>query len=79
MNKENYHKIKRQIKCLCKSNFLNLCNEVGLNDYEKDLLLSYYNGKTQVQTCIDMNISLNTYTNHLRIIINKIYDYKNTK
>ena len=78
LDKNTYHKMKMYIKHLCKINVLELCENLQLDDYEKSLLLMFYEGKKQVEICMKLNISTHTYTNHLKSIMYKIYNYKNT-
>lgn len=79
VDKSTYNKLKKKIKYLCRRNVILLCDDMGLNDYERSLLLTFYDGKTRIQVCMEMCISLNKYTNDMKILFTKINDYyKNT-
>ena len=78
INKNVYLETKRWIKTLCKTNLKNLCKDMELSKYETDLTMGYYDGKTLVEQCMDLNISSWKYTNDLKAICTKIHDYKST-
>lgn len=78
LDKKTYLDLKKEVKCLCRKNVVLLCDEVELNDEERDLLMYFYEGKTRVQTCMDLCISPTYYNNHMKILFAKINDYKNT-
>lgn len=78
INKERYHFMKRQIKCLCRKNVQKLCKDMELTDYETKLLLNYYDKMSKVETCMSLGISGTTYSNDMKILFSKIYNYKNT-
>lgn len=78
INKQEYLDTKREIKCLCRPNILKIANNMELSEYEKELLINMYDGKTKVQTCMEKNISASKYNDDMKILINKIYNYKNT-
>lgn len=78
LDKKMYLDMKKYLKCLCKTNVLKLCKDMGLTDYEKDLLLSVYDNELRIQTCMRLSISERKYTKDLRIVMNKLYNYKNT-
>ena len=79
INKKLYLQLKRDIKCLCRPNLLKLVDEVGLNDFERSLLIELYEDKTSIDVCIRYNLNKNTYTDCMKKILSKIYDYKNTQ
>ena len=78
IDKETYLNLKKEIKCLSYNNVLNLCKDMNLDTEEKQLLLDFYNKKTMVQVCMEHGMSYNTYTNHMKVLFSKIYNYKNT-
>ena len=78
LDKKGYLNLKKEIKFMCRTNVLKLCDDIQLNDEERKLLLYFYDGKSRIQTCMEMCISITYYTEHLKIIFNKINDYKNT-
>lgn len=78
LEKSTYHSTKRQVKCLCRKHLLSLCDDMELNDYERNLLIDFYDDKSRIQTCFDLCISEATYTKDMKILFTKICDYKNT-
>ena len=78
IDKNTYLSLKREIKCLCRKNVVKICDEVELNDKERELLLSFYDDDSRTSTCMKLSISELYYKQHLKMIMNKIYDYKNT-
>lgn len=78
IDKSTYHVLKRQIRCFCRSNVEELCKNMELTEYEINLLMNYYDKISRVQTCMDMGISTTTYSNDMKILFSKIYNYKNT-
>lgn len=78
IDKSAYLQLKREIKCLCRANINKLCDDMDLNTEERDLLISFYEGKTRTRVCYDMSISTTYYRDHMRLLFSKIYDYKNT-
>lgn len=78
IDKQTYLSLKREIKCLCRVNVLKLCDDMQLNTEERELLLSFYDGKTRTRVCYDMSISEVYYKTHMKMLFSKIYNYKNT-
>lgn len=78
IDKNTYLNLKKEIRCLSYNNVLELCDNMQLDKYEKQLLIDFYKKKKAIQTCMENGISINTYTNHMKIIFTKIYNYKNT-
>lgn len=78
IDKTTYLNLKKEIKRLCRKNVVKLCDEVELNDNERELLMSFYDDDSRTSTCIKLSISDKYYKTHLKMIFNKIYDYKNT-
>lgn len=78
LDKKTYLNLKKTIKCMCRKNVLKLCDDMELNKEERDLLMYFYDGKTRIQTCIELSISETYYKNHMKILFTKINDYKNT-
>lgn len=52
-----------------------LIEKMELSDEESKLFLSWYDGDTVVKTCMENYISEDTYTNHLKKIFSKVYNY----
>lgn len=78
INKEDYIRLKRDIRCMCYTNIVKLCDNMNLNNEERTLLLKYYNGDTRTKICYDMNISAKYYTTHIKVLFSKINDYLKT-
>lgn len=78
LDKREYLNLKKEIKCLCCKNILKLCEDMELNEEEKEMLMYFYDGKSRARTCIDLCISSTYYSEHMKILFNKINDYKNT-
>lgn len=78
IDKSTYHVLKRQIRCFCRSNVEKLCENMELTEYETNLLMNYYDKISRVQTCMDLGISTTTYSNDMKNLFSKIYNYKNT-
>lgn len=78
IDKSTYHVLKRQIRCFCRNNVEELCKNMELTEYEINLIMKYYDKVSRVQTCMDLGISTTTYSNDMKILFSKIYNYKNT-
>ena len=78
IDKETYLNLKIEIRCISYNNVLELCESMKLDKEERQLLLDFYNKKTMVQVCMEHGMSYNTYTNHMKVLFSKIYNYKNT-
>ena len=79
IDKKLYIQLKKEVRCLCRKNLLKMCEDMELNNFEKDLLLDFYDNKTVVEICMKHNINKNSYIRYIKNIFNKIYDYKNTQ
>lgn len=75
INKNNYHKLKKYLKYKSKPEINELLDYVCLNDDEKDLFLSWYNGDTRVKMSLEHYICDDTCTNYLKKIFSKINNY----
>lgn len=78
LDKKTYLSMKRYIKCMCRSHVKTLCENMELDDFEKSLVMRFYDGEKVEKTCIDLGISQPTYTVCLKTVMSKINDYKNT-
>lgn len=78
IDKNTYLNLKREIRYLSYNNLIELCDSMKLDKEERQLLLDFYKKKKAIHTCMEINISPNTYTNHMKILFTKIYNYKNT-
>lgn len=78
ISKEDYIRLKRDIRCMCYSSIEELCNNAKLNEEEKELLLHFYNKDTRTEVCLKMCISVKYYTSHMKMLFSKIKDYLKT-
>ena len=78
IDKNTYLSLKREIKHLCRKNIIELCDNMELNQEERQLLINFYDNKSRIQTCMEMGMSQDTYTTHMKLLFTKIYNYKNT-
>lgn len=77
ITKDEYHKLKAEIKLLSKPEIKKLCEDMELTDYEKSLLMSSYNGESVVKICMEHYISNYTYNIDIKTIYTKIKNYLN--
>lgn len=75
INKSDYHKLKKYLRLMSKPQVRDLIEKMELSDEESKLFLSWYDGDTVVKTCMENYISEDTYTNHLKKIFSKVYNY----
>lgn len=79
LDTKSYLGMKRQMKCICLKEAENLAKEMKLNEYDKHLLLDLVNNTMSVETCMTLGISNKKYARDLKLLLTKIYNYKNTK
>lgn len=77
INKSDYHKLKKYLRLMSKPQVRDLIEKMELSDEESKLFLSWYDGDTVVKTCMENYISEDTYTNYLKKIFSKVYNYFN--
>lgn len=75
IKRKDYFEIKHNIKTMCRDNVLDLCNKVGLNEYETKLVLHINQDSTRVHTSLDMSVCQSKVSKDLRKIMTKINDY----
>ena len=78
IDKETYLNLKKEIKSICRQNVIKLCDDMELTKEERTLLMRFYDDDSRLSTCMKLSISEFYYTRHLKMIFNKINDYKNT-
>mgnify|MGYP001622898724 FL=1 len=78
IDKSTYIQMKRDIKCVCRKDLLDLCDKMELTQLERNMLFRFYDGDMVQSICMDMCISPTTYTKYMKRILSKIYYYKNT-
>lgn len=75
MDRNDYFKLKKYIKTLCTDSVIDLATNVGLNPYEKSLLLHINKNDTRVHTSLDLGVCESKLTKDTRKIFLKINDY----
>lgn len=75
LTKQDFIKIKHQIKSMCLPNLLKLCNEVGLNEYETNLLICINQDMSRVAISFKLGCSEWKISTDMRKIFTKIMDY----
>lgn len=78
IERNEYFNLKKEIRILSYNNILKLCEEMGLDEEERILLINFYRNKSRVQTCMEIGMSFDTYTKHMKLLFSKINNYKNT-
>lgn len=79
IDKKTYLEMKRYIKCISRKNIVDICDEIELTQFERNLLLRFYDGDMVQAISMDLCISPSTFTKYLKKILSKIYHYKNTQ
>jgi len=79
MNKKRVNRLKKYLKTLPKTQIMQLCDDMMLSDYEKNLIIATYNGEKRDKICMDNYISSVTYTAHYHTILYKILNYYKEK
>lgn len=75
IKRKDYFDIKHNIKSMCRDNVVDLCNNVGLNEYETKLLLHINRDSTRVYTSMDMGVCQSKVSKDLRKVMTKVDDY----
>ena len=75
MDRNDYFKLKKYIKTLCTDSVIDLATNVGLNTYEKSLLLHINKNDTRIHISLDLGICESKVTKDSRKIFIKILDY----
>lgn len=75
MNRIDYFKLKKYIKTLCTDSVIDLATNVGLNTYEKSLLLHINKNNTRIHISLDLGICESKVTKDSKKIFIKILDY----
>ncbi len=78
IDRQTYFNLKREIKLFSYNNIVRLCDEMNLEQNERDLLLDFYKDKTQTQVCMERGMCPTTYSKRMKMLFTKIYNYKNT-
>ena len=75
MDRNDYFKLKKYIKTLCTDSVIDLATNVGLNTYEKSLLLHINKNDTRIHTSLDLGVCESKVTKDSKKIFIKILDY----
>lgn len=75
IKRKDYFDIKHSIKSMCKDNALELCEKVGLTEYETKLIMHINRDSTRVCMAMDMGTCTSKISKDLRKIITKIDDH----
>ena len=75
INKTDYLKIRKYIQSICLDNLRELCEKVGLNEYESNLLIYTNKNETRVYTAMKLGVCESTVSKTKNKIFRKIKDY----
>lgn len=75
LTKQEFLQIKRKIKSICLPSLLKLCNNVGLNEYEINLLKCINQDMSRVAISFKLGCSEWKISTDMRKIFTKIMDY----
>lgn len=75
MKKIDFCNMKRHIKAMCRDNVLDLCDKVGLNEYETNLILNINKNNTRIYTAMQLGVCESKVSKDNRKVITKIYDH----
>lgn len=75
IKRKDYFDIKHSIKSMCKDNALELCEKVGLTEYETKLIIHINRDSTRVSMAMDMGTCTSKISKDLRKIMTKIDDH----
>lgn len=75
IKRKDYFNIKHNIKAMCKENVLELCEAVGLNEYETKLILHVSKDYTRVAMALNLGVCESKISKDLRKILTKINDH----
>lgn len=74
--KQEFIKMKKEIKEMCLPNVIDLCEKVGLTEYEKSILICVNQNMSRVATAFKLSSSEWLISTTLRTILTKIKDYR---
>ena len=75
MTKKEYHIVKHYIKSLCVDSIYELSSNVGLTEYETNLLVYINKNESRVGIALRIGASESKVSKDLRKIFTKINDY----
>ena len=75
MRKDEYLKLRKYIKSLCIDSVIELCDKVGLDDFEKNLIIHLNKNYTRVYTSMTLGICESAVSKKKHKILARIKDY----
>lgn len=75
INKKDYILIKNYVKSLCLDNVKDLCNKVGLNEYETNLMVYTNQNETRVYAAMQLGVCESKVSKDRNKIFRRIKDY----
>lgn len=75
IKKKDFLETKHYIKSLCYDSLIELCNKVGLTEYETKLMIHTNKDDTRIYTSMKLGVCESTVSKSRRKTITKIYDY----
>lgn len=75
IRRKDYFETKHKIKGMCRDSVIELCNNVGLNEYETKLILHINKDSTRVHTAMDVGTCTSKISKDNKKIMTKIFDH----
>lgn len=75
IKRTEYFNIKHSIRSMCRDNVLDLCENVGLSEYETKLILHMNKDSTRVCIAMDLGVCESKVSKDNKKVITKINDY----
>ena len=75
MRKDEYLKIRKFMKSICLDNVLEICEVVGLTEYETNLMIHVNKNNTRVYSSLDLGICTSKFSKDCHKVFTKIRDY----
>lgn len=72
IKKKDYFNLKHNIRNMCYASAMDLCKEVGLNEYETRLITHINRDNTRTQMCLDIGCCPSKISKDLKRIFTKI-------
>lgn len=76
IKRADYFKIKHEIREMCKDTALELCERVGLNEYETSIVIHINKDDTRVFTALTMGTCTSKISKDSKRVLSKIDDYQ---
>ena len=75
INKTDYLKIRKYIQSLCLDNVKELCVNVGLSEYETNLMIYTNRNETRIKTAMDLGCCVSKISKDKNKAFKRIKDY----